>query len=168
MVAFLDRLPCWPSATPAEDKEVEDAKVCKRLELYPRFSAFIYSMETFVPLLKLAVGQYWIPNANRGRQVAGLAKVDPDNRRTASYPREMETALVWKNKDIFKNATGDMGSLVTHVFLVAHYRWLGVHDALGSWSNRLGEDLIDRVCASGGKTRGFRRAGLKSIIAGGR
>jgi hypothetical protein len=35
-------------------------------ETYPKFNAFIYSLETFVPLVKLEVGQYWIPNANRG------------------------------------------------------------------------------------------------------
>jgi hypothetical protein len=58
--------------TPAEDKELEDAQMCKRLELYPKFSAFVYSLETFVPLLKLQVSQYWIPNANRGKAVPGL------------------------------------------------------------------------------------------------
>ena len=35
-------------------------------ETYPKFNALIYSMETFVPLVKLAVEQYWIPSADRG------------------------------------------------------------------------------------------------------
>ncbi|HEX3720664.1 MAG TPA: hypothetical protein VH595_22160 [Verrucomicrobiae bacterium] len=35
-------------------------------ESYPRFNGFVYSLETFVPLVKLGVGDYWRPNANRG------------------------------------------------------------------------------------------------------
>ncbi|MGA8476436.1 MAG: hypothetical protein WB696_00600 [Chthoniobacterales bacterium] len=34
-------------------------------ELYPRFNAFIYSLETFVPLLALDMDKYWRPNPNR-------------------------------------------------------------------------------------------------------
>jgi hypothetical protein len=34
-------------------------------ELYPRFNAFVYSLEMFVPLLKLGMSQYWAPNATR-------------------------------------------------------------------------------------------------------
>jgi len=37
----------------------------KLTELYPRFNAFIYSLETFVPLLGLEMGKYWRPNPNR-------------------------------------------------------------------------------------------------------
>jgi hypothetical protein len=33
-------------------------------ETYPKFNAFIYSLESFIPLLKLDMGQYWMPNAN--------------------------------------------------------------------------------------------------------
>jgi hypothetical protein len=33
---------------------------------YPKFNAFVYSVETFVPLLKLGVGEHWAPNANLG------------------------------------------------------------------------------------------------------
>jgi hypothetical protein len=36
------------------------------LESYPKFNAFIYSLETFVPLVKLGLGDAWTPNANRG------------------------------------------------------------------------------------------------------
>jgi hypothetical protein len=42
-------------------------------EAYPKFNAFVYSVETFVPLLKLQVSQYWIPNANQGRHCLGIA-----------------------------------------------------------------------------------------------
>jgi hypothetical protein len=31
---------------------------------YPKFNAFIYSLETFVPIVNLKLSQYWIPNAN--------------------------------------------------------------------------------------------------------
>ena len=34
---------------------------------YPRFNAFVYSLETFVPLVKLELEEYWIPDANGGR-----------------------------------------------------------------------------------------------------
>lgn len=33
-------------------------------ETYPRFNAFIYSLETFVPLVKLGIEEKWIPRAN--------------------------------------------------------------------------------------------------------
>ena len=36
------------------------------LESYPKFNSFIYSLETFVPLVKLGIGDHWMPNANRG------------------------------------------------------------------------------------------------------
>jgi len=35
-------------------------------EDYPKFNALVYSLETFVPLLKLGVSEYWTPNAKRG------------------------------------------------------------------------------------------------------
>jgi hypothetical protein len=34
---------------------------------YPRFNAFVYSLESFVPLLKLDQSSNWVPNANRGK-----------------------------------------------------------------------------------------------------
>jgi hypothetical protein len=39
------------------------------LESYPRFNSLVYSLETFVPLVKMGVGDHWMPNANRGRWV---------------------------------------------------------------------------------------------------
>jgi hypothetical protein len=38
-------------------------------ERYPVFNPFIYSVETFVPLLKLGISQYWMPNASSGLPV---------------------------------------------------------------------------------------------------
>jgi hypothetical protein len=32
---------------------------------HPKFCAFVYSLETFVPLVKLEMAQYWIPSAQR-------------------------------------------------------------------------------------------------------
>jgi hypothetical protein len=34
-------------------------------DYYPRFNAFIYSLENFVPFLKLNMSEYWSPNATR-------------------------------------------------------------------------------------------------------
>ena len=34
-------------------------------KFYPRFSGFVYSLETFVPLLKLWMSDYWAPNATQ-------------------------------------------------------------------------------------------------------
>jgi hypothetical protein len=39
------------------------------VETYPKFNACIYSLETFVPLVKLGVGDYWIPNAHGGAEL---------------------------------------------------------------------------------------------------
>ena len=43
-------------------------------ELYPKFNAFIYSLETFVPLVKLGVSDYWTPNSNCGAELRCLRK----------------------------------------------------------------------------------------------
>jgi hypothetical protein len=32
---------------------------------YPRFNAFVYSLEKFVPLLRFELGDYWVPNSNQ-------------------------------------------------------------------------------------------------------
>jgi hypothetical protein len=34
-------------------------------EDHPKFNAFVYSLETFVPLVKLGVAEYWEPNGHR-------------------------------------------------------------------------------------------------------
>jgi len=38
-------------------------------EFYPRFNSFIYSLETFVPLLKLWMSDYWAPNSTRQKRL---------------------------------------------------------------------------------------------------
>jgi len=48
---------------PKDDKVTEQ----QLGETYPKFNAFIYSLETFVPLVKLGLGDSWIPNAHGGR-----------------------------------------------------------------------------------------------------
>ena len=32
---------------------------------YPKFNAFVYSLEKFVPLVKLDMGDYWTPDADQ-------------------------------------------------------------------------------------------------------
>jgi hypothetical protein len=39
-------------------------------ETYPPFYAPVYSLETFVPLIKLQQAEYWQPNANLVKQFA--------------------------------------------------------------------------------------------------
>jgi sRNA-binding regulator protein Hfq len=59
--------------TPTEEKAfvvyVEKNGKGDHFERYPVFNSFIYSVETFVPLLKLGISQYWMPNANSGLPV---------------------------------------------------------------------------------------------------
>jgi hypothetical protein len=43
--------------------------------LYPNFNAFIFSLEHFVPLVKMGVAEYWMPNANRGKKIHGLRQL---------------------------------------------------------------------------------------------
>jgi hypothetical protein len=51
--------------TPPDEKAYvgEIGAKCQLSKLYPRFGALAYSVETFVPFLKLGVSQYWMPNA---------------------------------------------------------------------------------------------------------
>jgi hypothetical protein len=44
-------------------------------ERYPNFSPFIYSLETFIPLVKMGVAEYWMPNANQGKEWPGLRQL---------------------------------------------------------------------------------------------
>jgi hypothetical protein len=59
---------------PTDEKAYEAHKNGQLSESYPRFNPFIYSLETFVPLVKLGVDQYWIPNPNLGADVLGLLR----------------------------------------------------------------------------------------------
>jgi hypothetical protein len=44
--------------------ETDGAHPCS--DDFPKFNALIYSLESFVPLVKLGLGDHWLPNANRG------------------------------------------------------------------------------------------------------
>ena len=54
--------------TPTSESAYSTIPISTRqlLESYPKFNAFIYSLETFVPLVKLGMDDRWAPNANRG------------------------------------------------------------------------------------------------------
>ena len=66
----------WNLMTPTDDKayavasntalQVAKQRTSQVRDTYPKFNAFVYSMETFVPLLKLGIGEHWTPNAHRG------------------------------------------------------------------------------------------------------
>jgi hypothetical protein len=43
-------------------------------DTYPKFNTLIYSIETFVPLVKLGIDEHWMINANRGAMLASLGK----------------------------------------------------------------------------------------------
>jgi hypothetical protein len=77
-----------------------DATTQQLAEFYPRFNAFIYSLETFVPLLHLNMSDYWTPNPNRARTVRleDLFIVTPLE---ARLPRK---AAVWLQKSLSKFA----------------------------------------------------------------
>ena len=53
--------------TPTSNNAYENSDVAsgKLTELYPRFNALSYSLETFVPFLGLEMDKYWRPNPNR-------------------------------------------------------------------------------------------------------
>jgi len=54
--------------TPTDDKAYVDGK--RHLsEFYPKFGAFFYSLESFVPLVRLGISDHWMPNANRGESL---------------------------------------------------------------------------------------------------
>lgn len=47
-------------------------------EDYPKFNAFVYSLETFVPLVKLGLGEHWTPNGSRSTQaIKGRLRLPP-------------------------------------------------------------------------------------------
>ena len=65
--------------TPTDDKanvaasnqaqQISKVRTSKVIDTYPKFNAFVYSMETFVPLLKLGIGEHWTPNPHQGLQI---------------------------------------------------------------------------------------------------
>ena len=57
-----------PTKAEPPQGQVADADVDNISKNYPKFNAFIYSMESFIPLIKFDQSSNWMPNANRGRQ----------------------------------------------------------------------------------------------------
>jgi hypothetical protein len=68
---------------------------CDLTETYPRFDPFVYSLETFVPFLKLDMGQYWMPNANRDAGLNPLIRRLAYGRTASSHPRDSSVWLTW-------------------------------------------------------------------------
>jgi hypothetical protein len=58
-----------PTKESAYEKSDAPAAQCPIAESYPRFNAFVYSLESFTPLLKLDQSSNWTPNANRRTQL---------------------------------------------------------------------------------------------------
>jgi hypothetical protein len=59
---------------PKDEKTYEAYKKDQPTESYPSFNCFIYSLETFVPLVKLGINEYWVPNSNLGDDVIFLVR----------------------------------------------------------------------------------------------
>ena len=61
--------------TPTDDKAYVVEKNGKRhlSELYPKFDSFVYSLESFVPLVKLGISDHWAPNANRSLRIGSAS-----------------------------------------------------------------------------------------------
>lgn len=57
--------------TPTDEKAYVLGKNGKRhlSEFYPKFDSLVYSVESFVPLVKLGMSDSWTPNANRGESL---------------------------------------------------------------------------------------------------
>jgi hypothetical protein len=55
----------WGHAITPSNTVVYDRKPMN----YPRFQAFIYSLDTLLPIIDLKQKDYWLPNANRGNNV---------------------------------------------------------------------------------------------------
>jgi hypothetical protein len=50
---------------PRDDKARMPEYSNQTRDSYPRFNAFVYSLEKFVPLLKFDLGDHWVPNSNQ-------------------------------------------------------------------------------------------------------
>jgi sRNA-binding regulator protein Hfq len=47
--------------------EADDAGKLALEDEYPAFNFWVYSIDTFIPLVDLQQGKYWLPNANKGK-----------------------------------------------------------------------------------------------------
>lgn len=54
------------------DKKREDGKIA---EDYPKFNAFVYSLDVFIPLVDLHQTRYWLPNVDKKEKLSIFKKV---------------------------------------------------------------------------------------------
>jgi hypothetical protein len=83
--------------TPTSKDAYENSNVSggKINELYPPFNAFIYSLETFVPLLGLEMDKYWRPNSNRKQNVKIGSFTLPINGSRLTYYLWLHVTIGW-------------------------------------------------------------------------
>jgi hypothetical protein len=72
---------------------------------YPKFSAFIYSLETFVPLLDLHQKKYWLPEARKGRSLREIAETIMGRWKGKRLVQVMNRILSWR---LFRLQTGGL------------------------------------------------------------
>ena len=135
-------------------------------ELYPKFNAFIYSLETFVPLVKLGVSDYWTPNSNCGAELRCLRKrllplfkrAWVERYRTACAespvkspaPRNIISKGVRFLRRSFLFFIPQLGATKVRrpsplLSLGSHGRGLGINNALGHWLDGSVEDVTRRA-----------------------
>jgi hypothetical protein len=61
--------------TPTKDEKytIEKDGASPVSDNYPKFNALVYSLETFVPFLKLGINEHWTPNAKSGEPLKVLS-----------------------------------------------------------------------------------------------
>ena len=67
----------------------------KILEDYPAFNAFVYSLESFIPLIKFDQSANWTPNANRRTEISGFHLHVPFTGRFLRYYLYCHIAAGW-------------------------------------------------------------------------
>lgn len=67
--------------------EVEEHDKISEVD-YPKFDAFLYSLDTFLPIIDLRLKGYWLPNANK----------DVTNAKVADSERGGSVSGVWSSK----------------------------------------------------------------------
>jgi len=70
---------------------------------HPKFSALIYSIETFVPLLDLHQKKYWLPDARKGRTLRELAETFLGRWEFGRIAQRTSSILNWQ---LFRLQTG--------------------------------------------------------------
>jgi hypothetical protein len=85
------RTPTWKRIHKKEN-ELSDEDLS---QFYPRFNAFVYSLETFVPFLKLWMSGYWAPNATRLNCLKVLKRQLPITGRRLRFYLWVHVAAGW-------------------------------------------------------------------------